>query len=101
MAAQIIRLRVELMNIEPRIWRRVEVSLTTNLRVLHELIQVIMSWENYHLYQFTIGERIYGEPSPEDTAWGHKVYHAKNRRLAALVDRGTTEPDYTYDFGYI
>lgn len=99
MAAQIIRLRVELMNIEPRIWRRVEVSLTTNLRVLHELIQVIMSWENYHLYQFTIGERIYGEPSPEDTAWGHKVYHAKNMRLAALVDRGITELDYTYDFG--
>lgn len=81
MADQIARLRVELLHIEPRIWRRVEVSVTTNLRALHELIQGVMPWENYHLYQFSIGERVYGEPSPEDAAWGHKVYHAKNMRL--------------------
>ncbi|MEN9063103.1 plasmid pRiA4b ORF-3 family protein [Ponticoccus litoralis] len=99
MAHQIARLRVELLHIDPTIWRRVEVSLTTNLRALHELIQGVMPWENYHLYQFTVGERDYGEPSPEDAAWGHKVYHAKNMRLETLVGRGVAEFEYTYDFG--
>ncbi|MFZ3584449.1 plasmid pRiA4b ORF-3 family protein [Loktanella sp. DJP18] len=99
MVDQIARLRVELLHIEPRIWRRMDVGLTTNLRALHELVQATMPWENDHLYQFTIGERVYGEPSPEDMSWGHKVYHAKNMRLEALVARGITEIDYTYDFG--
>ena len=58
MVHQIARLRLELLHIEPTIWRRVEVSLTTNLRALHELIQSVMPWENYHLYQFTVGARV-------------------------------------------
>ncbi|CUH99340.1 plasmid pRiA4b ORF-3 family protein [Leisingera aquaemixtae] len=99
MADQIARLRVELLHIEPRIWRRVEVSLTTNLSALHELIQAVMSWENDHLYQFSIGERFYGEPGPEDAVLGHKAYHAKYMRLGTLVGRGIAEFQYTYDFG--
>ena len=99
MTGEIGRIFLELKDIEPRIWRRFEVSLTTNLRALHEIIQVVMPWEGYHLYQFTVGERVYGEPDPEGAAWGRKVFHAKNMRISALVERGVTELDYTYDFG--
>jgi hypothetical protein len=99
MTDQIVRLRIELMYLEPCIWRSVEVSRATNLRALHEVIQVVMPWENYHLYQFTIGERVYGEPDPEDAVWGNKVYQAKGMRLGALIDRGISEFLYTYDFG--
>ncbi|MEY3004284.1 MAG: hypothetical protein RLZZ491_1460, partial [Pseudomonadota bacterium] len=66
MSQKIARIRIELKHIAPLIWRRVEVSLTTNLRALHEIIQAVMPWENYHLYEFTVGERVYGEPDPED-----------------------------------
>ncbi|WP_341485877.1 plasmid pRiA4b ORF-3 family protein [Thioclava sp. GXIMD4215] len=97
MKHQIARLRVELLHIKPTIWRQVEVNLTTNLRALHELIQAIMPWENAHLYQFTIGERVYGDP--EDAARGQKNYQAKSMRLETLVGRGLTEFKYTYDFG--
>lgn len=99
MSAKIARIRIELEHIAPRIWRRVDVSLTTNLRALHEIIQAAMPWENYHLYQFVIGERVYGEPDPEDAVWGRKIYQAKGMRLGTLVDRGITELLYTYDFG--
>lgn len=99
MSQKIARIRIELDNIEPRIWRRVEVSVTTNLRALHEIIQAAMAWENYHLYQFAVGDRVYGEPDPEDMAWGRKVYQAKGMRLGTLLDRGVTEFIYTYDFG--
>lgn len=46
MTDQIARLRIELAHIEPCIWRRIEVSLTTNLRALHQIIQTIMPWES-------------------------------------------------------
>ncbi|EEW23721.1 plasmid pRiA4b ORF-3 family protein [Rhodobacter ferrooxidans] len=99
MTQQIARIRIDLEHLEPRIWRRVEVSLTTNLRSLHEVIQAVMPWENTHLYQFTIGDRVYGEPSPEDAAWGRKIYQAKGMRLGTLIGRGVTKFVYTYDFG--
>jgi hypothetical protein len=99
MSRKVAVIRIELENIAPPIWRRVEVSLTTNLRALHEIIQAVMPWENYHLYDFRIGERVYGEPDPEDIVWGRKVYQAKGMRLGTLIDRGVTEFLYTYDFG--
>ena len=99
MTQQIARIRIDLEHLEPRIWRRVEVSLTTKLRSLHEVIQAVMPWENTHLFQFTIGDRVYGEPGPEDAAWGRKIYQAKGMRLDALIGRGVTEFVYTYDFG--
>lgn len=99
MSTKIARIRIELEHIAPLIWRQVDVSLTTNLRALHEIIQAVMPWENYHLYQFAVGERIYGEPDPEDAVWGRKIYQAKGMRLGTLVDRGISELLYTYDFG--
>jgi hypothetical protein len=99
MSPKIARIRIELEHIAPRIWRRVDVSLTTNLRALHEIIQAVMPWENYHLYQFAVGERVYGEPDPEDAVWDRKIYQAKGMRLGTLVDRDVTELLYTYDFG--
>ena len=36
MSTKIARIRIELEHIAPLIWRRVDVSLTTNLRALHE-----------------------------------------------------------------
>ncbi|AUJ63508.1 hypothetical protein B9057_03920 [Aestuarium zhoushanense] len=99
MSTKIARIRIELEHIAPLIWRCVDVSLTTNLCALHEIIQAVMPWENYHLYQFAVGECVYGEPDPEDAVWGRKIYQAKGMRLGTLVDRGVTELLYTYDFG--
>lgn len=99
MSDQIARLRIELDHLEPRIWRRVAVGVSANLRALHELIQAVMPWQGYHLYQFTVGDRVYGEPGPDDALWDQKVYMAKSMRLATLIDRGVTQFRYTYDFG--
>jgi len=99
MTDKIARLRIELLHLELCIWRSVEVGLTTNLRSLHEFIQAVMPWEGYHLYEFTIGERAYGEPDSEDAVWGRKTYQAKGMRLGKLIERGIIEFLYTYDFG--
>jgi len=73
MTNRIARLRIELLHLEPCIWRSVEVRLTTNLRALHEVIQAVMPWESTHLYDFRIGDRFYGEPDPEGAVWDRKA----------------------------
>jgi hypothetical protein len=95
---RIARIRVELDRIDPPVWRRVDVPLTITLRGLHDVIQAVMLFVDYHLFQFDIGKKCYGVP---DSEWseGHKTLDAKNLRLAALIERGALQFSYTYDFG--
>lgn len=93
---RIARIRIQLDDVEPAIWRRVEVPLTSSLKAVHDVIQAVMLFENYHLFQFEIGERRYGYPDPE---WGDDMRDARNIRLGAILARGETRFTYTYDFG--
>jgi len=95
---KVARIQIALKDIEPAIWRLVEVPLGMNLKGLHDVIQAVFGWENHHLFEFHIGKKRYGIPSPE---WDRdrKVLQAKSVRLAALVSRGMDHFDYIYDFG--
>ena len=95
---RIARIRVELNDIDPTIWRRIEVPLTTSLKGLHDVIQAVMPFENYHLFLFDVGDKRYGISDPE---WDHvrATLDAKNIKLGALVERGVSAFSYTYDFG--
>jgi len=95
---RIARIRIELKDIDPTIWRRVEVPLTTSLKGLHDVIQAVMPFENYHLFLFDVGDKRYGISDPE---WDHvrATLDAKNIKLGALVERGVSAFSYTYDFG--
>lgn len=95
-AGPIYQLKVTLQDIDPPIWRRVQVPGKITLSGLHLVIQKVMGWENYHLYQFTIDGTEYGEPSSD--AWSE----VKNTRLAKLNRVATGEGSsfmYEYDFG--
>ena len=95
---RVARIRIELEGVAPAIWRRVEVPLTTSLRGLHEVIQAVMRFENYHLFQFDVGEKRYGMPNPEwDNQFG--TIEAKNIKLGTLIERAINQFGYTYDFG--
>ena len=54
-ADQIARLAIALDDVKPPVRRRIEVPLTIRLDRLHQIFQVVMGWENYHLYEFRIG----------------------------------------------
>ncbi len=95
---RIARVRIELERIDPAIWRRVDVPLTTSLRGLHEIIQAVMLFGNYHLFQFDIGDKRYGMPDP-GWDYGSATIDAKNTRLGALIERDVDQISYTYDFG--
>lgn len=61
----IYQIKVTLRESKPRIWRRFQVKDNTNLYKLHQILQVVMGWENYHLYEFVIGKTHYSEPEGE------------------------------------
>lgn len=95
---QIARIRISLAHITPEIWRRVEVPLGLHLKGLHDVIQAVFDWEDCHLFQFRIGEKIYGVPAPGED-YGRRILHAKAMRLATLVAKGIERFDYIYDLG--
>jgi hypothetical protein len=98
MTDQIVRLRINLEDIEPIIWRRIELPLANSLKTLHLAIQAAMLFENYHMFRFDVGDASYGIPMKDD--WmDPPTRDAGNIRLAKLVERGITSFCYIYDFG--
>ena len=99
---RIARIRITLDDIKPTIWRRVEVPLTITLKALHEVIQAVMLFENYHLFRFDVGERgderHYGIPDLDGGDW-IKITDAKSTKLGKLVEADVKRFTYTYDFG--
>lgn len=96
-AETIARLHIVLDDIEPAIWRRVDVPVTASLKMLHDIVQASMGWEDCHLWHFEAGDRRYGIPDPMWPESGMTA--AKNVKLATLIDRGVAELVYTYDMG--
>ena len=95
---RVARIKISLAEIEPVIWRLVEVPVSMRLKALHDVIQASFGWQDYHLYEFEVGGRRYGIPDP-DLDFGREVRSARNVRLEALIAQGHTRLGYTYDFG--
>ena len=99
MTDQIARIRITLEDMKPAIWRRVELPVTNSLKTLHLAIQACMLFENYHLFQFDIGDAAYGIRFDDDDAFMVRTRDAAHMRINKLVERGITSFTYTYDFG--
>jgi Plasmid pRiA4b ORF-3-like protein len=84
-----LRLRVALRDIEPEIWRLLDIAPDTTLDRLHELLQTAMGWEDAHLHMFEVGDTRYGIP---DEVIEHDE---QGVRVTALPQKFV----YSYDFG--
>lgn len=51
--------KIQLLDIEPAIWRRFVVPASITLDRLHDVIQIVMGWTDSHLHEFTIGKKRY------------------------------------------
>jgi len=63
----VYQLKVTLDDSKPPIWRRIWCRENITLRDLHEIIQRVMGWRNYHLHMFRISRQIYGDPEDDET----------------------------------
>lgn len=92
-----IVLRVELLGIEPLIWRRVRVASSTSLKQLHDLLQLVMGWQDSHLHEFHAGDLLIGMMDIDDPPENLQDENAWT--LQQLLDTGIDEFEYLYDFG--
>ncbi|MGP0068200.1 MAG: plasmid pRiA4b ORF-3 family protein [Isosphaeraceae bacterium] len=92
--------KITLLDIEPAIWRRIQVPDCT-LTNLHEYIQAAFGWENYHLHQFEIDGVTYSEPAPDGDDFGMEFEDDAFVVLSELLPKSTKRSKwiYEYDFG--
>lgn len=95
-AGAVYQLKITLRGVRPPIWRRVQVK-DCSLAELHEVIQVAMGWESYHLYAFEVGGIEYGDLDMRDDPFEMK--DDRRARLSRLVRGEKFKFHYTYDFG--
>lgn len=102
---QPVALRIELLDVEPLVWRRVLVSNQWTFASLHHYLQWVMGWTDSHAHEFHVGE---GVVAPE--WWIHEISLDRDSRdyrderrisVAAVVsDLGVRgEFEYHYDMG--
>ena len=60
--AKNILFRLSVKDVVPEIWRKVLVSSEITLAELHSVLQVLMGWEDRHLYAFVIDGTRYTSP---------------------------------------
>jgi hypothetical protein len=92
---EIYQIKVTLRGIEPPIWRRVQVPGDMTLEELHDVLQTVMSWWDYHLHQYIIGETYYGVPHPDYMV---EMVDESEVWLNEVAEEGDTFL-YEYDFG--
>ena len=97
-ATEIATVRIELADSDPLIWREIDVPTSITLKTLNKIIQAAMGWLNYHLWEFNVAKRRYGEPSDEDFG-DEPLRDAANVKLRQLLKPVETPIRYVYDFG--
>lgn len=90
------------------IWRRVLIPSTYSFRHLHNVIQTVFDWQNYHLHQFEAKKegaktkQIIMDDDPETLEWlDFDQYDILQERFVALYEILPVfgEVTYQYDFG--
>lgn len=91
----ILQLKITLEGISPKIWRRFLVKDNINFHKLHEIIQIIMGWGDYHLYAFYVEKEQISLPHPYSD---NKELNAKKIKLKDKLSL-KQKLGYVYDFG--
>jgi hypothetical protein len=94
----IYRLKILLTGSSPPIWRRLEVTGSTRLDLLSDIIQAVFDWEGDHLHAFEVGRVSYGPADMQDP-WDFNPAKDESLCTLAKIARVGASFDYIYDFG--
>lgn len=98
----IYQFRVELLEIEPSIWRRIQVPAEYSFWDLHVAIQDSMGWLDYHLHEFKIKKphgRKVAEIGIPDTETDRNVLPGWEIPISTYFVEPGVAAAYDYDFG--
>ena len=97
-STQIYQIKVTLDDTHPPIWRRILVPGNTTLLRLHDILQIVMGWEDYHLHMYNIEGLIYGDPA-DDEYGDLGTLDEVNYKLSQVIYAEGQRFTYEYDFG--
>ena len=101
---RVYQFKVELEEIKPAIWRRIQVPENYNFWELHVAIQDAMGWLDYHLHVFRLSEKngttenVIGIPDDEFPTATPTLAGWETRIVDHFYEVGITA-EYEYDFG--
>jgi hypothetical protein len=97
---EIYQLKATLRYTRPPIWRRLLVPAGLTLEVLHDVLQMAMGWYDCHLHEFSIGQKRFGKPDPEEGFMDlPAVGNERTAHLFMVLGKARAKAIYTYDFG--
>lgn len=96
--SEIYQVKVTLKGSKPPIWRRFLVADNITLRMMHDILQVVMGWEDYHLHMFTVYGGCYGDPADDETG-DLGIKDERQVQLNQFVSGPGIKFEYEYDFG--
>ena len=95
----VFQLKIILLEIDPPIWRRIQVPSTIPLCCIHDAFQAVFGWTDSHLHQFEKDGKYWGVPS-DDAMEGDIEVIGEGRVPVSRVLRAEGETMvYVYDFG--
>lgn len=94
--------KIQLKNVtNPPVWRRIQVAEKLTFHDLHQIIQLVFGWDNYHLYQFC--PKVYGSHPiiaiPPKDSWDQPDMSAMKTKLNKIFTQEKQTFTYIYDFG--
>lgn len=102
-APSLLQLRIELLDIQPLIWRRLQIPDDYTFWDLHVAIQSAFAWNDSHLHAFRVSGRDVGELylgiPIDDFGSGLPTVPSWERRVAEILTPAHPCVDYEYDFG--
>lgn len=89
------QIKISLKASEPSIWRRFVAPGDYSFYELHDIIQIVMGWEDEHLFQFIVGEKTITDTTAIDD---DDALEADELLLDDVLEPGMRFT-YEYDFG--
>lgn len=99
----IYQLKITLEEIEPHIWRRIQIPESYSFWDLHVAIQDAMGWHHCHLFQFEMIDPRSGEKvligSPDESGIGDSLDAGWDVAISEFFSHENPQASYLYDFG--
>ena len=97
----IFQFRINLLETDPQVWRRIQVGADATFWDLHVAIQDAMGWLDYHLHDFTVdegrnGASKIGIPDPDGEL---EIAPGWRRKLSRYCKYPGVRMLYEYDYG--
>lgn len=92
------QLKINLDEIQPPIWRRIQVPADISFFKLHFILQLTMGWTNSHLHEFQVDRRIFGDPD-NDEFGDMGIRDERDYQLSEVLPAAGAQFSYLYDYG--